>query len=375
MIMRFADLVQMLGESEQADYSARNAGPSPSSVADSPSPATPGGHYTHVRHLSWPRTHSIDSFSAVSYEDRSTLSGRIEFAEGQELGRHLEEECRRPGSPRSRQLCFSPRTSWQPNEIAWDARNNAPLHGRSNEPRVLPSITRSTDVWPSEWRPFVASRNYEREEQPELARRRRTGDPRQQLYSADAANDCWMATLALQSQTRNGSDRVSVLEGTTLGHRASFADTRAPTNAALPVDPRSRSDPPATEFYQPPRHGHSRSVSLMYDRPGPWLYDGHEGHPYRASASGPGNPFAPPNTYPGGGYIALPGYHVGGHRERSEGSGPLAEMAKRKKRGNLPPEAKKTMMAWFKNHLHHPYPDEETKKKWITETGLSPGKW
>ncbi|KAB5570483.1 hypothetical protein GE09DRAFT_1217915 [Coniochaeta sp. 2T2.1] len=47
-------------------------------------------------------------------------------------------------------------------------------------------------------------------------------------------------------------------------------------------------------------------------------------------------------------------------------------MAKRKKRGNLPPEAKKKMMAWFKNHLHHPYPDEETKKKWIAETGLSP---
>jgi hypothetical protein len=48
-------------------------------------------------------------------------------------------------------------------------------------------------------------------------------------------------------------------------------------------------------------------------------------------------------------------------------------MAKRKKRGNLPPEAKRKMMAWFKNHLHHPYPDEETKKKWIAETGLSPG--
>jgi hypothetical protein len=59
--------------------------------------------------------------------------------------------------------------------------------------------------------------------------------------------------------------------------------------------------------------------------------------------------------------------------ERGDGAGQLAEMAKRKKRGNLPPEAKRMMMAWFKTNLHHPYPDEETKKKWIAETGLSPG--
>jgi hypothetical protein len=48
-------------------------------------------------------------------------------------------------------------------------------------------------------------------------------------------------------------------------------------------------------------------------------------------------------------------------------------MNKRKKRGNLPPEAKKVMNAWFKDHLNHPYPNEETKKKWIAETGLSQG--
>ena len=362
----------MLGETEPAEFNGRNAGPSPSTIADSPGPETPGGHYTHLRHLSWPRTHSLDSFTAASFEDTTAPPCRNELVEGLESGQHLEEEYRIPSSPRSRRLCYSPQPSWQPvRDSAQELRATASSRGLSDEPRVLPSVTRSFDHWPSDWR-----REHEQVEQLEVARRRRA-DSHRQSYSTDAENDCWMATLALRVQTQDRNDhrngRVLAAEDTSISQRARFSDVRSAAHALLPIELRSRADPFAASLYQHPRHGHSRSMSLMYQRPGAWLYDGHEGSPYRVGASGPGNPFAPPSTYAAGGYMAPPGYHMARDLERSGGSGPLAEMAKRKKRGNLPPEAKKTMMAWFKNHLHHPYPDEETKKTWIAETGLSPG--
>ncbi|OIW33816.1 hypothetical protein CONLIGDRAFT_195814 [Coniochaeta ligniaria NRRL 30616] len=364
---RLPSIREMLGETEPAEFNARNGGPSPSTVADSPGPATPGGHYTHLRHGSWPRMHSLD-FTTVSFEDRSNPSERNDSAEGADLGRLPEEECHLPSSPRSRQFCYSPRRAWQSiPESARDARANAFSHGRFDEPRVLPSATR-----PSEWRPMVAVRDRGREEELELARRRRSGEQRQHLYTTQPESGCWMTTLALRAQTHNPNDRAPISERAKVAQRAPFTDPRTIAHAAPTRDLRSLSDAFTTGFYQPASHGHSRSVSLLYDRAGPWLSDAHDEIPYRVGASGPGNPFAPPNTYPIGGYVVPSGYHVAGHLERSDGSGPLAEMAKRKKRGNLPPEAKKKMMAWFKNHLHHPYPDEETKKKWIAETGLSP---
>ncbi|KAH8910039.1 hypothetical protein BR93DRAFT_966094 [Coniochaeta sp. PMI_546] len=181
-----------------------------------------------------------------------------------------------------------------------------------------------------------------------------------------------MTTLALRAQTHNTNDRAPASERAKINQRPPFTDTRAITHSAPTRDLRSLSDAFTTGFYHPTSHAHSRSASMLYDRTGAWLSDAHDESSYRLGPSGPGNPFAPANTYPVGGYAAPPGYHVAGRLERSDGSGPLAEMAKRKKRGNLPPEAKKKMMAWFKNHLHHPYPDEETKKQWIAETGLSP---
>lgn len=364
----------MLGEAEPAEFNGRNAGPSPSTVADSPGPATPGGHYTHLRHESWPRMHSLDSFTAVSYEDRSSLSERNDSAEGADIDRLPGDDCRLPNSPRSRQFCYSPRRAWEPiPESARNARVSSFSHGRSAEPRVLPSVTRSSDRWPSEWRPMAGIRNRDLEEDSEPTRRRRLGEQRQLIYTTQPESGCWMTTLALRAQTHNTNDRAPGSERAKINQRPPFTDTRAITHSAPTRDLRSLSDAFTTGFYHPTSHAHSRSASMLYDRTGAWLSDAHDESSYRLGPSGPGNPFAPANTYPVGGYAAPPGYHVAGRLERSDGSGPLAEMAKRKKRGNLPPEAKKKMMAWFKNHLHHPYPDEETKKQWIAETGLSPG--
>jgi hypothetical protein len=321
--------------------------------------------------------HSLDSVTAVSFEDRPAPPGRNHFAEGADLSRLPEEECRLSKSPPSHPHCYSPQQAWQPVplEAAWEARANSFSHRRSDEPRVLPSGPRSSEHWPSEWRPLVSVQDRGREEELELARRRRAGEQRQHPhpYAPQPENGCWVTTLALREQTHNPSDHAAVSQRAMTAQRAPFADTRSINPATPTRDLRSRSDPFATGFCRPPSHGHSRSVSFLHDRAVQWLYDTHDENPYRVGASGPGNPFAPPNPYPGGAYVVPPGYHMAGHLERSDGSGPLAEMAKRKKRGNLPAEAKKTMMAWFKTHLHHPYPDEETKKKWIAETGLSPG--
>lgn len=370
----------MLGETESAEINnAGNGGPSPSTVADSPGPATPGGHYTHLRHGSWPRTHSLDSYSGAPFEDRSAPPGRIDF-EGAEQSR-LSEECRLPVSPRSYQNSYPTRRAQQPatapEQAAWGARANSFSHGGSDEPRVLPSDTTSPEHWLSEWRPLVAvgDRERAREEELELARRHQLGEQRQHLHGAQPDNGCWMSTLALREQTHDPIDRIPASQRAMFSRSAPCPDHHAVNRAAPAHDFRSPSDAFAPGFYRPPRHGHSRSMSFLHDRPAPWSYDAYDENPYRVGAGGPGNPFAHPasNPYPGGPYGVPPGYHAGGHLERGDGSGPLAEMAKRKKRGNLPPEAKKKMMAWFKTHLHHPYPDEETKKRWIIETGLSPG--
>jgi len=213
-----------------------------------------------------------------------------------------------------------------------------------------------------------------REEKLELARRRRAGEQRQHIYAAQPENRCWRTSLALREQTHDSNDRVAVSQRAVISQQpVPLADTGAINHVAPTRDVRSRSDAFTTGFYHPSSHGHSRSASFLYERPRQWLYDVQDEHPYQIGASGPGNPFAPPIPYSGGGFVAHSGYNLAGHLQRGDGSGPLAEMAKRKKRGNLPPEAKKKMMAWFKTHLHHPYPDEETKKKWIAETGLSPG--
>lgn len=373
VVPRLPSIREMLGEMDPADFNTRNAGPSPSTVADSPGPPTPAGHYTHVRHESWPRMNSFDSFTAISIDDRSCPSARNGSAEASDLSRLSEEECHVPTSPRSHQLCYSPRRAWGPiPETARDARATAFSHGRPDEPRVLPSVTRSPDYWPSDWMPMEAVREHGREEELELARRRHSGEQPQHLYGPLPERAYWMTTLALRAQTHNPNDRMPVSARAKPTQLAPFASTRTITHAAPTRDLRSLSDAFTTGSYQPTNHGHARSVSLLYDRSGLWLSDAHDEVSYRVGASGPVNPFAPPNTYSVGGYVAPAGYRGAGHLERGDGSGPLAEMAKRKKRGNLPPEAKKTMMAWFKVNLHHPYPDEETKKKWIAETGLSP---
>lgn len=328
--------------------------------------------------------HSLDSFTAVAFEDRSAPTGRNDFAEGADQSRLSEEGCRLPNSPRSHQHYYSTRQARQPGpapeQAAWEARASAFSYGGSDEPRVLPSDTASSERWPSEWRPVVAVRDREhtRAEEMELARRRRVGEQRQYMHSARPEDGCWVSTLALREQAQhNPIDRAPVPQRAVISHSAPCADVRAAGRAAPARDFRSRSEAFATGFYPPPGHGHSRSLSFLHDRPVQWVYDAYDENHGRVAAGGAGNSFAHPmaSPYPGGAYGVPQGYHVGGRMERGDGSGPLAEMAKRKKRGNLPPEAKKKMMAWFKTHLHHPYPDEETKKKWIAETGLSPGQY
>jgi hypothetical protein len=46
----------------------------------------------------------------------------------------------------------------------------------------------------------------------------------------------------------------------------------------------------------------------------------------------------------------------------------------RKRRGNLPKETTDKLRAWFKAHLHHPYPTEEEKQELMRQTGLQMSK-
>ena len=41
------------------------------------------------------------------------------------------------------------------------------------------------------------------------------------------------------------------------------------------------------------------------------------------------------------------------------------------RRGNLPKPVTDILRAWFHEHVDHPYPDEEDKRMFIIQTGLS----
>lgn len=144
-------------------------------------------------------------------------------------------------------------------------------------------------------------------------------------------------------------DRVTVPASTASGSWSAYGFDASSRAAAQPasLQPISPTDP-APAYLSTVTYGYQQTRGLSYSGPSTGHTSTHNQAPF--------------STIHPSGFVGYP-YPI----DAGDMGG---DSKQRKRRGNLPKETTDTLRAWFREHLHHPYPSEEEKQRLMKVTGL-----